>query len=140
MQNLKKVTDEDIVPKLSKILQIQHITVWKIIKKQSFYLQEYWGKERQSFLPYHLFRYGGSAFLLDVSASDVDPISLAIAKIALMRVGVGQPAKPTEQQLQGIPPGPSSSKSTKPFLFISEFNIFLIRCSFVGHAIKKEEA
>ncbi len=45
-----------------------------------------------------------------VLASDVDPISLAIAKTALMRAGMGKPPNPPKNNTAKLPPRPNSSK------------------------------
>ncbi len=45
-----------------------------------------------------------------ILASDVDPISLAIAKTALMRAGMGQPPNPPKNNTTKLPSRPNSSK------------------------------
>ncbi len=45
-----------------------------------------------------------------VLASDLDPISLAIAKTALMRSGMGQPPNPPKNNTTKLPSRPNSSK------------------------------
>ncbi len=77
------------------------------------------GECTYSLLFFPLFCYGGYTILLGTSASAVDPISLAIAKTALVRAGMTQPSNPPSKTSKLLPNGSNSSNNIRPFRFIS---------------------